>query len=295
MKPIFSRLGIVRHVLLSTLALLPAFSPWSAAAQQAPPAAFSFAVYGDSRPMMYLPYKEGQPGLNKFFLEMWGLVLPEKVAEAVVAKDMKMTFDPVTKELIQVVMPFATKSEVTTLTVDKGWVTEASVEDVKLLPGVHRTMFRLQGGEWVTREIVKDVQSGRAKFVVNSGDTVWWGNQGLTVSDSPWRISRSSTRTFRSFTSSRDIVFRSLFLVLRSAVRRVSKDVANNFSSHPSRRPRPRPPQDEVYPTDPSSEIEISFCASTANSIGSCCSTSFTKPLTTRPTASSCESPRWMQ
>ena len=32
-----------------------------------------------------------------------------------------------------------------TLTVDKGWVTEASVEDVKLLPGVHRTMFRLAG------------------------------------------------------------------------------------------------------------------------------------------------------
>ena len=46
------------------------------------------------------------------------------------------------------------------------------------------------------------------------------------------------------------------------------------------------------YPTDPSSEIEISFCASTANSIGSCCSTSFTKPLTTRPTASSCDRPR---
>src|SRR5689334_13637037 len=35
------------------------------------------------------------------------------------------------------------------------------------------------------------------------------------------------------------------------------------------------------YPTLPSNEIEISFCASTANSIGSCCSTSLTKPLTT--------------
>jgi hypothetical protein len=48
-------------------------------------------------------------------------------------------------------MPFASKAEVMTLTVDKGWVTEASVEDVKLLPGVHRTMFRLEwrrlGGE----------------------------------------------------------------------------------------------------------------------------------------------------
>jgi predicted phosphohydrolase len=83
-------------------------------------------------------------------------------------------------------MPFESKSEVMTLTFDKGWVTEASVEDVKLLPGVHRTMFRLQGGEWVAREIVKDVKSGCAKFVVNSGDVVWWGNQGRTVADSPY-------------------------------------------------------------------------------------------------------------
>ena len=73
-----------------------------------------------------------------------------------------------------------------TLTVDQGWVTEASVEDVKLLPGVHRTMFRLQGGDWVAREIVGDVQAGRAEFVVNSGDVVWWGNQGRTVADSPY-------------------------------------------------------------------------------------------------------------
>src|SRR5262249_38853849 len=48
-------------------------------------------------------------------------------------------------------------------------------------------------------------------------------------------------------------------------------------------------------PTEPSRLIEISFCASTANSIGSCCSTSRTKPLTTSATASSCESPRCMQ
>ena len=37
---------------------------------------------------------------------MFGLVMPEKVAEEVVKKDVKLTFDPVTKELIQVVMPF---------------------------------------------------------------------------------------------------------------------------------------------------------------------------------------------
>src|ERR1035438_4475754 len=58
--------------------------------------------------------------------------------------------------------------------------------------------------------------------------------------------------------------------------------------------------QDKIFrpghqPTLPSSEIEISFCASTANSIGSCCSTSLTKPLTTRPTASSWLSPRCTQ
>ena len=69
--------------------------------------------------------------------------MPERMAEAVVKRDVKMIFDPVTKDLIQVVMPFES-TEVMTLTVDQGWVTEASVEDVKLLPGVHRTMFRLR-------------------------------------------------------------------------------------------------------------------------------------------------------
>ena len=168
---------------LLTLALVG----WPVQAQQSGPAApFSFAAYGDSRPMMYLPQKDGKPDLVKLFVEMFGLVMPEKMAEAVVKRDVKLTFDPASKELIQVVMPFESKSEVMTLTVDQGWVTEASVEDVKLLPGVHRTMFRLQGGDWVSREIVKDVQSGRAEFVVNSGDVVWWGNQGRTVADSPY-------------------------------------------------------------------------------------------------------------
>ena len=76
-----------RRVLLSTMAMLPAFQLQVAMAQQAPPtagSAFSFAVYGDSRPMMYLPSKEGQPELNKLFVEMFGLVMPDRVAEAVV-------------------------------------------------------------------------------------------------------------------------------------------------------------------------------------------------------------------
>jgi hypothetical protein len=115
-------------------------------------------------------------------VDIFSLVLPEKVSEAMVSKDVKLIYDPATKELVQIVMPFMTASEVTTLTVDKGWITEASVEDVKLLPGVRRTMFRLQGGEWVAREVVKDVQGGRAKFVLNTGDMVWWGKQGRTPS-----------------------------------------------------------------------------------------------------------------
>ena len=185
-----------RRAVVGALAAVPVlpslfglFDPTPARAQTQTTSAgkgFSFAAYGDSRPMMYLPSNEGNPDLNQLFVEMFGLVMPEKIAEAVVKKDVKTIFDPATKELIQIVMPFMTKTEVMTLTVDKGWVTEASVEDVKLLPGVHRTMFRLQGGDWVAREIVRDVNAGRAQFVVNSGDVVWWGNQGRTVSDSPY-------------------------------------------------------------------------------------------------------------
>src|SRR5262245_2368397 len=48
-------------------------------------------------------------------------------------------------------------------------------------------------------------------------------------------------------------------------------------------------------PTLPSRLTEMSFCASTANSIGRVCSTSLTKPLTTNATASSSERPRCMQ
>ena len=115
----------VCSILFALVALLLVQHP-TATAQQAPSpseSGFSFAAYGDSRPMMYLPLKEGQPDLSKLFVEMFGLVMPEKVAEEVVKKDVKTIFDPVTKELIKVVMPFASKTEVMTLTVDNGWVT----------------------------------------------------------------------------------------------------------------------------------------------------------------------------
>jgi Calcineurin-like phosphoesterase len=187
------RRAVTACSILFALAVVAALQPAIATAQPvARPAdsGFSFAVYGDSRSMMYLPYKaEQEAEARKLMVEMFDLVLPEKVSEEVVQKYVKLIYDPTTKELVQMVMPFDTRSEVTTLTLDKGWVTEASVEDVKLLPGVHRTMFRLQGGEWVARQVVRDVKSGRARFILNTGDMVWWGKQGPEPSENPyWKL-----------------------------------------------------------------------------------------------------------
>ena len=148
---------------------------------------FSFAAYGDSRTMMYLPYRQDQEAEARALMtEMWSLQLPPKDAEEAVKKTVKFTYDPTTQEMVEMVMPFVSPSEVAYLTVDKGWVTEATVEDSKLLPGVRIPMFRLVAGDWVAREIVKSVQSGRTDFVVSSGDIIWWANQGKTVFDSPY-------------------------------------------------------------------------------------------------------------
>jgi hypothetical protein len=155
-----------RFTTFATLAALTlALGAGWATAQTAKPAShaadsgFSFAVYGDSRSMMYLPYKSDQEAeARDLVVDMFELVLPEKVAAAVVKKDVKFIYDPATHELVEMVMPFMTHSEVNYLTVDKGWVTEASVEDVKLLPGVRRTMFRLHGGDWVARGVVNASQ-----------------------------------------------------------------------------------------------------------------------------------------
>src|SRR5271167_1429749 len=103
-----------------------ALQPFTAIAQQASHPAnegFSFAVYGDSRSMMYLPYKQDQEAeARKLMVDMFELVLPVKVAPEVVAKDVKLIYDPKTKELVEMVMPFDTASEITTLKFDKGWV-----------------------------------------------------------------------------------------------------------------------------------------------------------------------------
>ena len=158
----------VCSVLFALVAVLALQRPTATAEQALRPAdsGFSFDAYGDSRSMMYLPYKEDQEAeARKLMVDMFELVLPAHVAEGVVEKNVKLTYDPSNHELVQVVMPFMTASQVTTLRVDKGWVTEASVEDTKLLPGVSRTMFRLEGGDWVAREMVANVKSGRAKFL----------------------------------------------------------------------------------------------------------------------------------
>src|SRR5262245_11859773 len=190
MAIVISASAVDRRTLLGGMAGVPALAgallPTAAQAQAATAGGFSFAACGDTRPMMYLPYKEGNPDLVRMFVEMFGLAMPERVAEEVVKRDVKLTFDPVSKDLIQIVMPFMSRSEVMTLSLDQGWVTRAVVEDVKLLPGVHREMFNLEGGDWVAREIVRDVQTGRARFVVNSGDVVWWGNQGRSIEESPY-------------------------------------------------------------------------------------------------------------
>ena len=151
---------------------------------------FSFDAYGDSRSMMYLPHKADEEAeARKLMVDMFELAVSPELAEGVVQKDVKLIYNPDTKELVQMIMPFMTASEVTTLKFDQGWVTEASVEDIKLLPGVSRTMYHAAGGEWVAREVAKDVQSGQAKFIVSTGDLVWWGKQADKPSDNPyWRL-----------------------------------------------------------------------------------------------------------
>jgi hypothetical protein len=71
--------GVSRRMLLMTGAFLPIAAPASA---QDPLGRFSFAAVGDTRPMMYLPLKEGQSDLSKFFVEMFGLVMPEKICRS---------------------------------------------------------------------------------------------------------------------------------------------------------------------------------------------------------------------
>src|SRR6266536_6456106 len=190
MKTTPVRISRIINIIVSAAALLTLSASYAIAQNASDGKGFTFAVYGVSRSMMFLPPKSDQRAeAIKLLVTMFELVMPEKIAEEVVQKNVKLIYDPATKELLQVVMPFVSRSEVMTLTVDQGWVTEASVEDVKLLPGVRRTMFRLHGGEWVAHGIVNAIQSGRARFILSTGDMVWWGTQGAKPSENPyWKL-----------------------------------------------------------------------------------------------------------
>ena len=156
-------------------------------AAQTPDAGFSFAAYGDARTMIYIPYDQDHEAEARHLLAgMFNLVMPEKAAEDVVAKSIHLRYDPVTHELTGLTEPYMSSGEVAHLRIDKGWVTEAAVEDVKLNPGVWYPFYRMMALDWVADGVVKSVQSGRADFVVNAGDIVWWGLQGQTVFDSPY-------------------------------------------------------------------------------------------------------------
>lgn len=149
---------------------------------------FSFDVYGDSRSMLFLPYRQDQEAeARRYMADIYELVLTEQAANEVVSKDAKFIYDPATHELLQIDAPVHDKR--VTLTFDKGWVTEASLEDPQQLPGVRHDFFRLAGGDWVARQVVRDVKDGHARFILNTGDLVFWGKQGDKPSDNPyWKL-----------------------------------------------------------------------------------------------------------
>ena len=63
-----------------------------------PDSGFSFAVYGDSRSMMYLPpASDRRAEAIKLLVNLFELVMPEKIAEEVVQKNVKLIYDPATK------------------------------------------------------------------------------------------------------------------------------------------------------------------------------------------------------
>ncbi len=149
---------------------------------------FSFDVYGDSRSMLFLPYRQDQEDeARRYMADIYDLALSEKAATEVVSKDTKFIYDQATHELLQIDAPLHDKH--VTLTFDKGWITEASLEDPRHLPGVRRTFFRLAGGDWVAREAVREVKDGRARFILNTGDLVFWGKQAGKPSENPyWKL-----------------------------------------------------------------------------------------------------------
>ena len=89
MRPNPFSCGINRRVVLAILSAV-ALQLSAATAQEVPrptDSGFSFAVYGNSRSMMYLPYKSDQEAdARQLMVDMFELVLPEKVAAEVVRR-----------------------------------------------------------------------------------------------------------------------------------------------------------------------------------------------------------------
>ena len=172
-------------VLVAVLMMQPALAQTP---QAASPSGFSFDVYGDSRSMLFLPYKADQEAdARRYLADIYDLVLSEKGAAKVADKEARFIYDPSTHELLQVNTPLHDKR--VTLLFDKGWITEASLEDARLLPGVRHDFFRLAGGDWVAREVVRDVKDGNAGFILNTGDLVFWGKQAQKPSENPyWKL-----------------------------------------------------------------------------------------------------------
>lgn len=174
----FSRASILIPVLLTTLSV--AQTPKSPAQS-----AFSFDVYGDSRSLLFLPYMQNQEAeARKYLAGVYELMFSEEQAVEKVQTQAKFTYDPATHELLQIDTPLHGK--LYHLTFNKGWVIEASVEDPQAMPGVRLNLFRLYGGDWVAREVVRDVKEGRAEFIVNTGDMVFWGKQAGKPSGNPY-------------------------------------------------------------------------------------------------------------
>ena len=86
MQP-FARNAPSRRYMLGAIASLPTLpgllgAPSARAQTATAGEGFSFAAVGDTRPMMDPSADGGKPELTKLFVELLGLVMPEKVAEA---------------------------------------------------------------------------------------------------------------------------------------------------------------------------------------------------------------------
>lgn len=61
---------------------------------------FTFVAYGDSRTMIYIPYGKGdEDKIHAELVRTFALILGETVAEGIVKKDVKLTFDSKTGAL----------------------------------------------------------------------------------------------------------------------------------------------------------------------------------------------------